>query len=891
MEPQAMTRQPAEFEATNRREYWAKYSEETGRIHRLEHHLADVGAVMNVLLQLPAIRRVTARAGSLPQLEPSDADRLCVFAALHDMGKVNLAFQAKSNPRVQRGRTASHTQDMMQLLNGRDQDNQENLMSAVEWLGEAMNTWDYTGGDTVCGLIIATLSHHGKPEKLENGNAARPEQWHDHAGEYEATPFEKIREIARSVKEWFPDAFDGTSRRLPQNPQFQHQFLGLLMLADWIGSDTRWFKFKPDPDREYYLNTALPQAEKAVAAIGLDTREQSMPEQSATLAEIAGKPGTELNAVQRAITEIDTKEPVVVIESETGSGKTEAALLRFQQMKRAGLVDGIYFALPTRAAATQIHRRITEAIGRIMPQAKVEPVLAIPGYIRAGEHDGTLMPRYRVHWEDNPGEGSRWTAESTKKFLASQIAVGTIDQAMLSVMQTKHAHMRAACLSRNLLVIDEVHASDTYMQGITQGLVRNHTMKGGYTLLMSATLGSAARSAYLEQEKPDVEKAKALPYPCISTGNATVDTGDNNRQKRVRVTKISTGPTPYRVAQEALRAQLAGAKVLVIRNTVRIAVETAEALESMCGQPADTMLTVKGKPAPHHSRFAAEDRRLLDEEVEAALSAGNSGKGIVVIGTQTLEQSLDIDADYLITDLCPMDVLLQRVGRLHRRPGKDRPERYQEAHCTVLMPREETTTLITGRSSTGLGPQSRVYKDLRIIEATRRQIGENQVWRIPEMNRELVEEATHPEKLEKIVGKEPETWTGHHNFMEGTAYADKAAAENILVRWDQPFYDPVTEDNSEVIFKVNQAMTRLAEPGIDLEFPPGTIGPFGTPISRISIPFWMIGEEVADLEENLVIVTESGPDQIRFSTPTGKEFIYTRMGLRQPKDPIAARRN
>ena len=871
----------AEHGTTNRREYWAKYCEETGQIHRLEHHLADVGAVMKTLLQLPAIRRATAQAGNLPQLESSDTDRLCIFAALHDMGKSNLAFQAKSKPRGQRGDTASHTRDMMQLLNGRDSENQQNLMTAVDWLEEAMNTWDTNDGGTVCGLIVAALSHHGKPENLENGNAARPEHWHDPAGEYEVTPFEKIRDIARSVREWFPEAFDKTSRRLPQNPEFQHHFLGLLILADWIGSDTRWFRFKPEADTEYYRNTALPQAGRAVAAIGLDTRDQPMPEDPATLAEIAAKEDAQPNAVQRAVTEVDVKEPVMVIESETGSGKTEAALLRFQQMKRAGFVDGIYFALPTRAAATQIHGRITEAIRRIMPQAKVEPVLAIPGYVRAGEHDGTLMPRYRVHWEDGPDEGSRWSAESSKKFLASQIAVGTIDQALLSVMQAKHAHMRAACLSRNLLVIDEVHASDTYMQGATQALVRNHTMKGGYTLLMSATLGASARSAYLEQDKPDMEKAKAMPYPCISTGNAIVDTGDNNRQKQVRIRTMPTGQTPHQVAQEALRAQLAGAKVLVIRNTVRLAMETAEALESMCDQPAETMMMVNGKPAPHHSRFAAEDRRLLDKAAESALSADGPRKGIVVIGTQTLEQSLDIDADYLITDLCPMDVLLQRIGRLHRRRGTARPQGFQDAQCMVIMPPEKTAALITGRSTTGLGPQGMVYRDLRIIEATRQQIKENQVWKIPDMNRELVEESTHPKSLKDIVDEDLEIWSDHHNFIKGTAHADTTAAKNVLVKWDEPFYDPAKEDNYEVIFRVNQAMTRLADPSIDLDFPAGTMGPFGAEITRISIPHWMIGEEAADTEDNQAIIMESDVDQTRFRTPMGKEFLYTRMGLRQ----------
>ena len=877
-----MTNQTGEQEAVNRRRaYWAKYCEETGRIHRLEHHLADVGAVMKTLLHIPSIRRATAKSGNLPELQPSDIDRLSVFAALHDIGKLNLAFQAKSKPKARRGRTASHTQDTMQLLNGQDPENQQNLMTAVEWLDEAMTTWDRNGGDTVCGLIIAMLSHHGKPENLHNGHESRPSHWEDHDREYEATPFEKTREIALLVKEWFPEAFRENNRRLPQNPEFQHQFLGLLTLADWIGSETRWFKFQPESDRDYYRNTALPQARKAVRSSGLDTREQMMPTHPATLADIAGKPDAEANAIQQAIADIDPKEPVIVIESETGSGKTEAALLRFQKMKRAGLVDGLYFALPTRAAATQIHRRITKAIGRIMPEAKVEPVLAIPGYIRAGVQDGAALPSYRVHWEDNPDEGTRWAAESTKKFLAAQVAVGTIDQAMLSVMQTKHAHMRAACLSRNLLVIDEVHASDTYMQGIMQALVRNHTMKGGYSLLMSATLGSSARSAYLEKDDPGIDAAKDIPYPCISTAATTVDTGDNDRSKEVRIRTMEAGQTPHRVAEEALRAQRAGARVLVIRNTVGLAVETTKMLESLCGQPDGVMMTVNGKAAPHHSRFAAEDRRLLDHVAESVLSAENPGRGIAVIGTQTLEQSLDIDADYLITDLCPMDVLLQRIGRLHRRPGTERPTGFSEAQCTILMPTEEMVELTKKRSATGLGPQGQVYRDLRIIEATKSQIRENHVWRIPDMNRKLVEESTHPESLREVVSEHPETWTDHDNTMQGAASADKMAAENILVKWEEPFYDPETGRNEEVLFRDNRAMTRLADPSVDIEFPTGTRGPFGTEITKISMPLWMVGEEAADLKENEAIIMEADSDHMRFRVPSGKEFLYTRMGVEE----------
>jgi len=871
-----MTRVPQQARNQILSEYWAKYDQSTGEIHRLEHHLADVGAVMETLLAIPSIRRSTAKAARLPELQPVNAARLCVFAALHDIGKANLWFQAKA---TRRSSTASHTKDMMQLLNGQDMDNQERLMQAIPWLNDAMAQWDQNDGGTVCGLIIAMLSHHGKPEQLHNGHQPHPSHWEDQRSNRKQEPFSKIREIAAQIKVWFPTAFDEDGLTLPYNPEFQHHFLGLLMLADWIGSDTRWFPFQSHPDSQY-IKTAKRRARAAVAAIGIDTRGQQVPAEPATLAMISGKPDVQPNAMQQVTPEVDPMAQLVILESETGSGKTEAALLRFQRMKREGLVDGLYFALPTRAAASQIHLRVVNAIRQIMPDAGIEPVLAVPGYIRAGERDGTTLERYRVHWEDGADDGSRWSAEGAKRFLTAQIAVGTIDQAMLSVLQTKHAHLRAACLARNLLVIDEVHASDTYMRGIIQALVQNHAMKGGYTLMMSATLGAAARATYLGQEAPDLAVSKATPYPCITTKAGTRSTEHSGHQKSVRIQTAPVGETPRTVAQAALKAQQAGAKVLVIRNTVRLAVETATALEELVPNPAQVMLTVNEKPAPHHSRFAPEDRKLLDQAAEEALTAGKAKNGVVVVGTQTLEQSLDIDADYLITDLCPMDVLLQRIGRLHRRSGTQRPDGYQEAKCTILMPMEDISDLIGKRSTTGLGPNGRVYQDLRVIEATKRQFSAHQVWEIPRMNRELVEESTHPDRLKAIVSEAPETWTKHHNNMEGAAYADGQNAKNVLVDWSIPFYDADTGSNDDVVFKANNAMTRLADPSIDIDFEPSTIGPFGIEISKISIPHWMLKQGAADLKDSIAELMEVGPEGFSFRVPTGQEFHYSRYGLR-----------
>ncbi|CAI8057916.1 CRISPR-associated endonuclease/helicase Cas3 [Geodia barretti] len=185
--------------------------------------------------------------------------------------------------------------------------------------------------------------------------------------------------------------------------------------------------------------------------------------------------------------------PSTSIESETGSGKTEAALWRFAHMYEAGLVDGLYFALPTRSAAVQIHERVERFIRNLFPRGVPPVVLAVPGYEPGVDASSVAMQDYEPWWEDRHDDDRPWASKSPKRYLAAQIAVGTVDQAMMCALQVKNAHMRAACLARNLLVVDEVHASDTYMSVVLEALINAHVRAGGYALLMSAT--SARRRA------------------------------------------------------------------------------------------------------------------------------------------------------------------------------------------------------------------------------------------------------------------------------------------------------------------------------------------------------------------------------------------------------------
>ncbi len=883
--------------------FWAKSDRENPqRIHLLEHHMADVGACFEALLVQPTIRQRLAQAGKLDDIDPVITARLAILATLHDIGKVNTGFQtriwqeADFPTDTRHPRHAGHIVDLTPVLNCDDTETADWFFNALGWWWDATESWDNCDGETVCALFVAALSHHGRPLNMQAARSKNPAIWRSFGALH---PRRGVERIGLLVRDWFPAAWTSNGPSLPSAPAFQHMFLGLCMLADWIGSDETYFPFCAEP-RDDYMQTARHNAQRAVAEIGLNIESQrsafhvlpALPNFD-TLFDI---PNGTPNPIQQATRAVPLDEHLVIIESETGSGKTEAALWRFAHLYQARRVDGLYFALPTRAAASQMHARVTRFINKLFPEeVGPEPVLAVPGYVRVGAATGKHLPHYKVWWDDHPDiltEKRRWAAESAKRYLAAQIAVGTVDQAMQAALKVKHAHMRAACLSRNLLVVDEVHASDPYMRVIIEALLRVHIEAGGYALLISATLGSVSRSHWLAATSssaantpPLLDDAIQTPYPAITTctGETTIAVNGNGKEKTVRIDAVSGMGDFTQVAERALHAARAGAKVLVVRNTVQYAIDTQQTVEKRMVQgESDLLYSCCGILTLHHGRFAREDRLLLDKAIEEQIGKNRPTGGCLIVGTQTLEQSLDIDADLLITDLCPMDVLLQRIGRLHRHQRDDRPADYEAPTCVVLMPKGDDLSplLSKGPGRNGLGPHGFVYEDLRVLEATRRLILHHPEWRIPEMNRELVERATHPDALKAITDELGDAWQDHEKQITGGTLAKNLTAQSALVRYGKSFFG---EDNREVIFGSDEERirTRLGDEGVEVELDPPALSPFGAEaIAQLTIHHHLAPRLSGEATDDQPVVPD--PEDGGFTFRIGESrFRYDRLGLRR----------
>lgn len=824
--------------------------------HPLVDHLADVAAVFEALCDCQNIRRALEAAAERP-LDKFDISRLTAFAFLHDLGKANAGFQAKRwlDSERPRGRpTAGHGSEAISLLEASDHEEEAQMLLLCLPIQE-MCQWGRV--ETLDNLLRASIAHHGRP--LHNAQDWFNARTHWRAQEY--SPAVQLTRIGTALQRFLPGAFLAGVCPLPDAPRFAHYFAGLVQLSDWLGSDTRFFPFSEDGEDR--LITSRERARTAVSEIGLNPTHwrESLVHTLPRFSDVFDAPGPYPSQASMAD---DGLGPVVVLEAETGSGKTEAALWRFFHLLARGDVDSLYFALPTRVAATQAYRRVCDALTRVWAGGAPVAVRALSGYAAADGETAQAMPDFKVLWSDDPTDaeaGRRWAGEGAKRFLAAPVAVGTVDQALLGTLQVKHAHLRHALAARSLVVIDEVHASDAYMAVLIEQLIAAQVALGGHTLLLSATLGATARTRYLaagtrkQQQPPGLDQASALPYPAISDKAGLHPTSGSQHEKHVTWRCEDALDAPERISNLALAAAAQGARVLVIRNTVPTAIATLAALEAATPD-VGWLFSHAGVVTLHHSRFSREDRPLLDAAIEAQLGKGRPDGPLIVVGTQTLEQSLDLDADFLITDLCPMDVLLQRIGRLHRhrRPAGTRPAAFREAHVIVLTPPAGDLAPYLGRPHHGLGrfrDGGGVYADMRIVEATRRSIVDEPRLCIPADNRRLVESATHPEAL-KIIEAQSEAWAVHGRQIDGDTGARRTHAKLGLLPLDAPFAELAFPDDVKLA-------TRLGAADRIVSFNPPQPGPFGNSIRELPIRHHLLPPGLAlDAEPEAVTTTADG---------------------------------
>ena len=871
--------------------FWAKLQrDDQGRVtswHSLRGHCADVSACFEALLQRSVLRHRLARLLGWEDLDAVHIARLSVLAAIHDAGKANLGFQLRRDPNARNGN--GHVSEMVAIV---ESEMANDILGALSI--QPMLQWFELEGDhfPLIDMLCASWAHHGKAVD-PNATYFKSHIW---KADESLDPLHALQDLGEAIQRWFPEAFEKQASPFPDEPAFRHAFNGLLNLVDWLGSTERYFPY--DNGQEGRMTFAREKAQQLLSSMHLtpgQTR-QVLGDEPVDFETINGFSPYDMQQACMDLP-IDPSGNLTILESDTGSGKTEAALSRYIRLFQDGAVDGLYFAVPTRSAAKQLQQRIQRSIRRLFGEDGPPTILAIPGYIRIDDIDGDAhaLPGFDVQWPDERPNIQElgWAAENPRRFLAAPIAVGTVDQVLMSTLAIKYAHLRATALHRHFLVVDELHSSSEYMHHLLHQVLDHHLAAGGHALLMSATLGTAERISYSTANRgeiPPPETARTTDYPLIThvdasrTDPTSIHAASSNYQKKVVPTLHPLAHDPQAIAQRALSYAQHGARVLIIRNLVDDCVATQNALQAM-SDDSTLLFGPKGQIAPHHSRFAAPDRRALDLAIEDYFGKPSQRQSIVAVATQTVEQSLDIDADILLTDLCPADVLLQRIGRLHRHDARQRPTGFERAQVEVLVPEQRSLGEAISHDGKGLGGPhglGTVYGDLRILEATWRIIESSDQWVIPDDNRRIVEEATHPEELRAITQELGDPWPQHETYIEGVKYGERTHGRLVTIKRDQHFYKSGIQKDSGLI------KTRLGNDDWMVELPEPLTSPFGQRVKYFTIPArWLSITPEAD--EDLIAHDVSQQSQSITFSIAHNSFIYDRQGLRplQPSSPTS----
>lgn len=640
--------------------------------HPLAYHNLDVAACADALLM--GHPRTLAKIAALFGTSADNARRcLVALIALHDIGKFADAFQWKvpeAWPRDVLGNDWQHADRHHHTVIALD------LFRPLELTVLFSPVFDADGWDDgLLRLWESIACHHGKPAEpsgnLHSSMRSKAER--------------AAKAFAADVAALFGpfEPFAPISKKFPKSETLSWLVAGLANLADWIGSNRVIFPYCP-PDRSLkeYWSYARDRAEKAIVAAGVLPASTGTAVRFATLFPNLDHPSPLQEWAQSV--ELPPGPSLAIIEDVTGSGKTEAAVMLAARLMAADRAGGLFFALPTTATANAMFERLGESYRRMFDQTVRPSLILAHGrrQLQEGFTDSILTcPESQSEGEaESRGDGSSaacaaWIADDRRKAFLAHVGVGTIDQAFLSVLPSKHQALRLWGLADRVLIIDEAHAYDAYMGRELERLLEFHAALGGSAIVLSATLPETQRSGLAKA----FARGLGTPSPATSESAyplATLVSADGtnarpletraDRMRRLPVRLMPPGDAPLaHVIEMAAR----GAAVAWIRNSVDDAIEAAEALRANGLNPVPVLL---------HARFAMGDRLDIERRVKETLGKSGSAEGrqgFVVVGTQILEQSLDYDVDVMVTDLAPVDLIIQRAGRLWRHGERTRQGR------------------------------------------------------------------------------------------------------------------------------------------------------------------------------------------------------------------------
>lgn len=465
---------------------------------------------------------------------------------------------------------------------------------------------------------------------------------------------------------------------------------GLTSVADWIASDHRHFPFAGDDVQlPRYPRRARWLAWKALHKLGWFHRPNGLGVRS--FQELFDRVPNRLQEQVMAVAPALKGPSLVLLEYPMGGGKTEGALYLADYLAATAGHSGAYFALPTMATSNQMFGRVNTYLTNRFHDAAIN-VQLLHGHASLNHEfevlkraDIDLLQPVRIYGGKASGLMAAEWFTYRKRGLLAPYGIGTIDQALLAVLQTKHFFVRLFGLAGKVVILDEVHAYDTYMQTLLTRLLTWLAACGTSVILLSATLPAQTRQGLLSAYSIGRGEPKAVDTPVVDYPRLTwVTEGGADARHIPGASERSVVISPHSQVDAGWMTDLKGALAdggcaAVILNTVTRAQAIYQQLQAHF--PADELLLF-------HGRYPFDDRMSRERAVLERFGPRNPDRPrrAVVVATQVIEQSLDLDFDLMVSDLAPVDLLLQRSGRLWRHPRSWRPPGLTGPPLWILMP-------------------------------------------------------------------------------------------------------------------------------------------------------------------------------------------------------------
>ena len=810
---------------------WAKLGppDPPFRYHPLIGHLLDVAAVTETIWDRGLPETVRAALGEALGLSGPEARSWVVFlAALHDIGKLSPCFQLRPEAGPLRGAIVDWGQCANPSVSAR-----HGIITTLA-LRELLVAHFGIPSSAARELAAVAGGHHGtlpRPADLQiDPRVMGSRVWH----EARAAVVETVADLL-DLRSSPPSAVSPT-KLLP--------LAALISVADWIGSDERLFPYActtghPNgPDGRAYLREARTMATHGLGdPLWFDWGTSAPPLSFQRLfPKIETARPLQQHAIEIGRHLIGGQPELVIIEAPMGEGKTEAALYLAHRFAAASGRAGFYFALPTQATSNQMFSRALDYLRQHENSGPLE-VQLLHGHASLSAELEFLTSRrpdvgptgVAVDEGDGPQLRAATWFSQRKRGLLAPFGIGTVDQAMLAALRSRHVFVRLFGLLRRVVIVDEVHAYDTYMSSVLERLLEWLAALGSPVILLSATLPTTRRSALADAYArglggPGTHVELEAGYPVVTrvlrhhegvrSCSTTIETSGITR-RRLKIGWLPNDQTEAGLADWLANRLGAGGCAAVVCNTVARAQSVFKALRDRWPTPTTEDPSVELL----HARFPYADRYRREKAVVGAYGLGGQRPSrSVLVATQMIEQSLDVDFDLMVSDMAPADLLLQRSGRVHRH------ERVRPARCS------EPALYLTGVTLSRVGvpvfdPGTEAVYDRHVLLRSWLALRGRTEVAIPEDVQALVDEVYRDtadpgtEVSDAIRQDAADAWLRFNK--ERDQEASQAAARYIKSpfadarSWDFAS-DPYEDDDDPSVHGSLKALTRLAPPSVTI---------------------------------------------------------------------------